>query len=354
VYMQAMFQKNVDNAISKTCNFNSDATEKDIADTYLHAYQLGCKGVTVYRDGCRDTQVLNAGTKDASKKETPKADMSSIPDLEKELRNIPGAETLLDRVKTNAPEMFNMFVKSLATIYFPEYEGRLVVLDSERSMADDKLDDLCREHLQVLYNTRELDRLFACLPNGMADIIRNAEPVKIRPRPQRLTGDTSQVKVNCGKLYITANKDSSGDLFEVFSTTGKTGGCPAQSEAICRLISLALRAGVPVDAITRQIKGIKCMACMRNPDIKVLSCPDAIAREIIIAAEDKPKEAAVEHKPYTTQEVKYYFESEPEKKSEEEAARPADGTDVCPQCGATMKHIGGCKNCLECGYSSCG
>ena len=62
VKMQAAFQESVDAGISKTINFRNEATEEEIDETYMLAWELKCKGITVYRAGSRDKEVLTTGT----------------------------------------------------------------------------------------------------------------------------------------------------------------------------------------------------------------------------------------------------------------------------------------------------
>jgi ribonucleoside-diphosphate reductase alpha chain len=225
IRMQSAFQESTDNAVSKTVNFAKSATQQDVRDAYDLAYQLGLKGVTIYRDGSRQGQVLSVGEK------------SSNEDNE---------------------------------------DGSILAP---------------------------------------------------RERPEITKGITQKTRIGCGNLYVTVNYDSKG-ICEVFTNVGRAGGCPSQSEATSRLVSMALRSGVDVDSIIEQLRGIRCHSTLRQKGLKVLSCPDAIGRVL---------------------------ERVVELRGGETDAHEADGKDAkCPECASKMEHEGGCVVCRSCGYSKCG
>lgn len=167
-----------------------------------------------------------------------------------------------------------------------------------------------------------------------------------RPRPGMTWGATEKVKIGCGSLFITVNRDEKG-ICEVFTSTGKGGGCPSQSEATARLVSIALRSGISQQEILAQLKGIRCPSTVRQPGMKCTSCPDAIARTIekmtkmlnteSIGIIEEPKEdenpvpAAKGNKPILGADDKLH----------------------CPECGKVLRHEGGCTVC-DCGFSHCG
>ena len=171
--------------------------------------------------------------------------------------------------------------------------------------------------------------------------------IKPRPRPEVTTGFTEKFKIGCGNLYVTVNYDENG-ICEVFTNTGRAGGCPSQSEATSRLVSIALRSGVDEAAIVEQLKGIRCPSTIRQKGLKVLSCPDAIGR--LIQKVMNHRNGNGEKNTEITNEVANFNTPKPTAKTF------VQGLDLktCPECGSEVEHEGGCVVCRNCGYSKCG
>ena len=104
-----------------------------------------------------------------------------------------------------------------------------------------------------------------------------------RVRPRSLPSTTTKLKTEMGNLYVTVSTDEEGEPFEVFGTLGKAGSfTTGVTELACRLISLHLRRGTPVEEIIDQIRGIQEMQPFFNllPDgtsVAVLGLGDGIA-----------------------------------------------------------------------------
>lgn len=191
---------------------------------------------------------------------------------------------------------------------------------------------------------RDGSRDFQVLNLGRADMAKSPTQkadgaIKIvipgpRDRPKMLKGQTETITTGCGKLYVTINSDELG-ASEAFITTGKEGGCPSQSEATARLISLALRSGVSKTEVIEQLRGIRCFSTLRQKDADGTSCPDAIGRLL---------ERIIKNEPYippTPLGQSFSREVEPE----------ANG--LCPVCKSPFLNEGGCVICKNCGWSKC-
>jgi ribonucleoside-diphosphate reductase alpha chain len=233
---QAAFQKYTDNAVSKTVNFSNEATSDDVRYVYDLAYELGVKGVTIYRDGSKEGQVLTTGKS----------------------------------AKTGSAEAVS---------------------------------------------------------------VRPGE-IEPRPRPSITQGRTEKIQTGCGNLYVTVNWDEQG-MCEVFTQMGKSGGCASsQSEALSRLISVSLRAGVDPEAITKHLRGIRCPSPSWAEGGKVLSCADAVG-------------IVMEH-------AVQYMETGQVATAITKNTNALDNlSGACPECGGSLEHESGCAVCRSCGYSKC-
>ncbi|NUM25731.1 MAG: vitamin B12-dependent ribonucleotide reductase [Candidatus Buchananbacteria bacterium] len=196
-----------------------------------------------------------------------------------------------------------------------------------------------------------------------------AAPFYKRKRPMMMRGTTYKVKTSYGDLYITINDDEQGNPFEVFATIGKAGGFfSAKSEAICRLVSLALRAGIPAQEVVSQIKGIRGPMPSWGEGGMILSLPDAIAQIIEKHLSQNQQRLELEfHNGKVTKEQlsKTPASYDPASSLPVDSAKPSNGNGnreiadfgtapECPDCGNILEIAEGCLKCRSCGFSRCG
>ena len=299
VRMQAAFQEHVDSAISKTTNFPNEATEDDVRAIYELAYELNCKGVTVYRDGSRPMQVLSTG-------KTGQSETSGEMSAE--------AAAEFDEARSRVAELEQLLADSR------EEAHRLRVEISEIAAERNNTDESARAGRHK------------------------------RQRPAMLRGRTAKMNSPLGDLYLTINEDEGGRPFEVFCTLGKAGGAAmADAEAIGRLISLSLRSGIPITSIKDQLRGISCDRAVGVGPNKVLSAPDAIGQALERYLEEK--EGVQEALPLG---VPAGSATQPQRQ-----AKSGTGSvrffGACPDCSAgQLAYEEGCVKCHVCGYSECG
>jgi ribonucleoside-diphosphate reductase alpha chain len=310
IRMQAAFQEHNDSAISKTCNFAHDATEEYVEEIYRLAYRLNCKGVTVYRDGSREMQVLSSGStarkvveghgsKDGKAGKDGKGGRQSNPTA--------------------------------------DLHGELAELRAEN------------ERLQRIVHELESE---------------NLQRRQKRSRPDVLRGTTRRVETPLGTLYVTITEDDRGQPFEVFMTLGKAGGAlMADVESLGRLISLALRSGIPIKEIYRQLRGISSDRVIGLGPNKILSVPDAVGIAI---------ERWMQEKQGIQQELLPGVASQiGAAEANPVVAQPASQVGLggeqmmfggmqetlsgaCPDCNSQLEFAEGCMKCHVCGFSECG
>ena len=185
-------------------------------------------------------------------------------------------------------------------------------------------------------------------PKSNSQSVTNLSEEKTpRMRPNETNGITRRIRTGEGTLYITINQDENG-LCEVFTTIGKAGGnAAAQSEAISRLISLALRSGLDPNAIVRQLKGISGPNPTWEDGRLILSTPDAIGK----ALDDYLKENNAGSNNSVVMKEKVRITMAQESSAQENSYECAEGQSRT-DCQNVINE-GGCLTCRECGWSKC-
>jgi ribonucleoside-diphosphate reductase alpha chain len=328
VRVQAAIQRWTDSAISKTCNAPANYTVEATKKLYEMMYDLGCKGGTIYRDSSRDEQILATDVNNLGK-------------------------DVVEQMQKKADKAEKAEAEKVAAADLKAEAGKTLVDTEEQIMHVDG-----HNHKVIVKQLFQNGTKYEIIP---------------RVRPSEMYGTTYKTNTPYGSLFVTINEDEHGP-FEVFATLGKSGGFfAAQSEAICRLISLALRSGVAVDQIVKQIKGIRSTEVAFSDGTMVYSLPDAIGKVIERHSNKNQQKLQLEFKSKQetgeSAESNKKIEEVAEVKIIEKVAQAVGATStnstrisiadmgsvpVCPNCSSMLIMQEGCMKCGECGYSKCG
>ncbi len=179
-----------------------------------------------------------------------------------------------------------------------------------------------------------------------------------RIRPDALVGKTYRLKTGYGKLYVTINNDESGKPFEVFATIGKSGGFfQEQSEAICRMISLALRSGIRMEEILDNLKGIRGPMPIMTENGTILSLPDGIGKileqHIGVAQSADLGSIGIDVNTEIFAEKEVTVGAPKQLNTKRKDVADYGFMPGCPDCGSKLVMEEGCVSCKNCGYTRC-
>ncbi|HVD60503.1 MAG TPA: response regulator SirA, partial [Gemmatimonadaceae bacterium] len=298
VRMQAAFQEHCDSAISKTTNFPHTATPEDVRAIYELAYELKCKGVTVYRDGSRDNQVLSTGATDKAKAERDgTASRGEMGDL----------------------------------------KGTIAELEAEMERLRKQLFDVEAENLQ-----RRKKR-------ARPDTLRGTSLRKETPLGTMFVHITEDDRGQPFEVFINLGKAGGAAMADV-EAIGRLISLGLRSGISIQAIHRQLR-GISSDRAV----GVGPNKVLSVPDAIGIALEDWMREKQGIQQEllrNTPPEGVPAVSPSTAAAItaagtqgQYEFEKV-------SAGETFIGT--CPDCGSSMEFAEGCAKCHVCGFSECG
>lgn len=248
--------------------------------------------------------------------------------------NLP-RETTIEDVKELYTYAWNKGCKGI-TIYRSGSRDPILSTESKKDEEISEKVSLNTENAKLQLETNHEHKREKIIKSGEVQCFDCVGTISRDDLGQVLLGETYKYHTACGTLYITINKDSEGNIVEIFTNSSKNGTCKANLNGETRLASLALRAGVKTEEVIDTLKSIQCQSCAfakaKGNKIDGASCPDIISKCLKQSYSNK-KIAS------TTKTVQTVIQEIPM-------------SNRCPECGQELMHSGGCVQC-SCGYSKC-
>jgi ribonucleoside-diphosphate reductase alpha chain len=338
---QAAFQAHTDNAVSKTINLPQSATVEDVKRCYEMAWDLGCKGVTIYRDGSKGSQVLETVKPAVA---VPEPGMTYN-------RNFKGHNFTKDLSKCSVCGDTFPFINSDDARWCP---GVKPVVIEPSLMSPEFMGDVSAPRI---IGSDGADYTDAQLGQDVTNLFK--------ARPAVLNAVSIKQPTPFGTAYLTITEDE-GQPLELFATLGKAGSDVAgMLEAMCRVVSKQLRAANPgerrgiLSSVRDQWAGIGGATTSGFGPSKVKSLPDALSRALGRYLDNEAPVEAVA----ALQRIQVNIPILPkfpeafgtgDMLKDQEWKSVTVSLDLCPDCqNYTLHHAEGCAKCLDCGYSKC-
>ena len=360
----------------------------------MYAHDAGLKGTTVFRENCKRIAILydTYNKKSEDKEESDGSDIVSM------------AKTVLDKTieSTGIPKELILgsgddkdalsIIETLILRDKERYADTEPTEDIKASEAITEVPDEKKEHVKPMVKDTTDEEFVNLIKNKFANSF-----TRISTRAdfkEELHGITYYKRVACGHIYITVNRFL-GRPVEVFMQSSKSGGCAANTEALGRLASTMLRAGIDPDIVVDSTLGVKCSACSamkgKGENIDGLSCSDVMARVIrdeyqkytrgeydneileyvskrmsyeekweLLNQGSQNKTPVLEEAKKVADKLisKAFIEEANEIKAarwnyKDHTAQENIDHYICPECGHSLRLAEGCMVCDNCGFSKC-
>lgn len=202
----------------------------------------------------------------------------------------------------------------------------------EGSRDDVVLETIKKEEVMNKAAEEVVDEVINIMRNPVLELLNANTGGRILPKtPRDMFGVVAKRNSGCGKLYISIGEADGAPHTVLIKNKG---GCTAMTQTVAELTAAMLRWGVPRWELLRILNGIKCEACIKNPNSDGKSCSDIIGKVLGLNFPD---------------------EDIPDKRAgEDDKPLPKKMASIpCPECGEALVMESGCRSCPSCGWSKC-
>jgi ribonucleoside-diphosphate reductase alpha chain len=326
IRIQAAFQKHTDNAVSKTINFPNEATVEEIGQAYKLAYDLGCKGVTIFRDGSRDEQAFLVGKSGSANDKNQAQPVAVEAGAFAEPTTVHEVRQILSRVveKRPRPDVVAGKTYKKKTGYGEMY----VTINNDEE----------GHPFEVFATIGKTGGVYAAKSESICRLVSLAlrSGIKVEDVIAQLQGIRGPMPIWDNGVQVFSLADALAQVLREHYKANQP--------------QLGLDFGGEGKDTSENIKAVKA-----EIQAKQVEQPKAV-QPVVAQVENKPAEAVTVTVTPPTPASANTAQAQPTEKQSTPTQHYADMgmSSQCPDCGYGLEFSEGCLLCRGCGYSKCG